>query len=134
MLAMTNKDVAILILAAGKGTRLKSSLAKVLHTAGGRSLVEHVVRACEPLRAKKIIAVVGHQAEKVAAVVEPFEVDDGAAATAEWHGPRPAGGQARHRKREICGGVTWRRAAGANRDAARSASTSTKKAMRRLRS
>jgi bifunctional UDP-N-acetylglucosamine pyrophosphorylase/glucosamine-1-phosphate N-acetyltransferase len=74
MLAMTNKDVAILVLAAGKGTRLKSSLAKVLHTAGGRSLVEHVVRACEPLRAKKIIAVVGHQAEKVAAVLEPFEV------------------------------------------------------------
>jgi bifunctional UDP-N-acetylglucosamine pyrophosphorylase/glucosamine-1-phosphate N-acetyltransferase len=74
MLAMTNKDVAILILAAGKGTRLKSSLAKVLHAAGGRSLVEHVVRACEPLRAKKIIAVVGHQAEKVTAVLEPFEV------------------------------------------------------------
>jgi bifunctional UDP-N-acetylglucosamine pyrophosphorylase/glucosamine-1-phosphate N-acetyltransferase len=74
MLAMTNKDVAILILAAGKGTRLKSSVAKVLHTAGGRSLVEQVVRACEPLGAKKIIAVLGHQAEKVAAVLEPFEV------------------------------------------------------------
>ena len=41
-----NKDVAILILAAGKGTRLKSSLAKVLHAAGGRLLVEHVVRSC----------------------------------------------------------------------------------------
>ncbi len=75
MLAMTNKDVAILILAAGKGTRLKSSLAKVLHAAGGRSLVEHVVRACEPLRAKKVIAVVGHQAEKVVELLEPFEVD-----------------------------------------------------------
>ena len=74
MLAMTNKDVAILILAAGKGTRLKSSLAKVLHTAGGRSLVEQVVRACEPLGAKKIIAVLGHQAEKVAAVLQPCEV------------------------------------------------------------
>ena len=74
MLAMTNQDVAILILAAGRGTRLKSSLAKVLHAAGGRSLVEHVVRACEPLRAKKIIAVVGHQSEKVAAVLESFAV------------------------------------------------------------
>jgi bifunctional UDP-N-acetylglucosamine pyrophosphorylase / glucosamine-1-phosphate N-acetyltransferase len=71
---MTNKDLVILILAAGKGTRLKSSLAKVLHAAGGRSLVEHVVRACQPLGAKKIVVVVGHQAEKVAEVLAPFEV------------------------------------------------------------
>ena len=69
---MANKDVAILILAAGKGTRLKSSLAKVLHPAGGRPLVAHVVRACLPLGAKKIIVVVGHQAEKVTEIVEPL--------------------------------------------------------------
>ena len=69
---MANRDAAILILAAGKGTRLKSSLAKVLHAAGGRPLVEHVVRACLPLGAKKIITVVGHQAEKVTDVVEPL--------------------------------------------------------------
>jgi bifunctional UDP-N-acetylglucosamine pyrophosphorylase/glucosamine-1-phosphate N-acetyltransferase len=68
---MPANDVAIVILAAGKGTRLKSSLAKVLHRAGGRSLVEHVVRACAPLGAKKTVLVVGHQAEQVAAVVEP---------------------------------------------------------------
>jgi len=68
-----NKDLAIVILAAGKGTRLKSSLAKVLHAAGGRPLVEHVVRACQPLHAKKIVVVVGHQAEKVQAIVEPFD-------------------------------------------------------------
>lgn len=67
-----NKDVAILVLAAGKGTRLKSSLAKVLHAAGGRPLVEHVVRACLPLRTKKILVVVGHQAEKVQAIVGPL--------------------------------------------------------------
>ena len=67
-----NKDVAIGILAAGKGTRLKSNLAKVLHAAGGRPLVEHVVRACQALGVKKIIAVVGHQAEKVSEIVEPL--------------------------------------------------------------
>lgn len=67
-----NKDVAIVILAAGKGTRLKSSQAKVLHAAGGRPLVEHVVRACQALHAKKIIVVVGHQAEKVQGIVEPL--------------------------------------------------------------
>jgi bifunctional UDP-N-acetylglucosamine pyrophosphorylase/glucosamine-1-phosphate N-acetyltransferase len=72
---MANNDVAILILAAGKGTRLKSSLAKVLHAAGGRALVEHVVRSCERLGTRKIVAVIGHQAEKVAEVVAPYEVE-----------------------------------------------------------
>lgn len=72
---MLNKDAVIVILAAGKGTRLKSSLAKVLHPAGGRSLVESVVRACLPLGAKKIVAIVGHQAEEVTAAVEPLGVE-----------------------------------------------------------
>jgi bifunctional UDP-N-acetylglucosamine pyrophosphorylase/glucosamine-1-phosphate N-acetyltransferase len=69
---MSNNDLAIVILAAGKGTRLKSSLAKVLHRAGGRTLVEQIVRACEPLKAHETVVVVGHQAEQVAAVVEPL--------------------------------------------------------------
>ena len=69
---MPNQDLAIVILAAGKGTRLKSGLAKVLHRAGGRALVEQVARACAPLKARKMIAVVGHQAEDVAAVIEPL--------------------------------------------------------------
>jgi len=71
---MSHKDLAIVILAAGKGTRLKSSLAKVLHRAGGRSLVEQVVRACEPLKPRETVVVVGHQADQVTAVVEPLEV------------------------------------------------------------
>ena len=69
---MSNHDLAIVILAAGKGTRLKSSLAKVLHRAGGRSLVEHVVRACARLAAKQTVVVVGHRPEEVAAQVEPL--------------------------------------------------------------
>jgi bifunctional UDP-N-acetylglucosamine pyrophosphorylase / glucosamine-1-phosphate N-acetyltransferase len=69
---MANHDLAIAVLAAGKGTRLKSKLAKVLHRAGGRTLVEHVVRACAPLGAHKTVVVVGHQAEQVEAVVAPL--------------------------------------------------------------
>src|SRR5256885_16714816 len=69
---MSNNDLAIVILAAGKGTRLKSSLAKVLHRAGGRTLVEQLMRACEPLKAREKVVVVGHQAERVAAVVQPL--------------------------------------------------------------
>src|SRR5215472_7857483 len=69
---MSNQDLAVIVLAAGKGTRLKSSLAKVLHRAGGRTLVEQIVRACEPLKARETVVVVGHQAEQVASVVEPL--------------------------------------------------------------
>jgi bifunctional UDP-N-acetylglucosamine pyrophosphorylase/glucosamine-1-phosphate N-acetyltransferase len=69
---MSNNDLAIVVLAAGKGTRLKSSLAKVLHRAGGRTLIEHVVRACVPLKARETVVVVGHQAEQVTVVAEPL--------------------------------------------------------------
>jgi bifunctional UDP-N-acetylglucosamine pyrophosphorylase/glucosamine-1-phosphate N-acetyltransferase len=69
---MPNKDVVVVILAAGKGTRLRSRLAKVLHPAGGRTLVENVVRSSASLKAKKIVAVVGHQEAEVRAVVEPL--------------------------------------------------------------
>src|SRR5260370_34888188 len=63
---MSNNDLGIVILAAGKGTRLKSSLAKVLHCAGGRTLVEQIVRSCPPLKARGTGVVGGHQAEQVA--------------------------------------------------------------------
>src|SRR6202166_2316549 len=71
---MSNSDFVIVLLAAGKGTRLKSALAKVLHRAGGRPLIEHVVRACQPLKPREIVAVVGHQAEDVTAAVAPLGV------------------------------------------------------------
>ena len=88
------KDLAIVILAAGKGTRLKSSLAKVLHRAGGRALVEQVLRACAPLGAKKTVVVVGHQAEQVMAVVEPSGRDHRPATAATRYRARHAGSPA----------------------------------------
>ncbi len=71
---MTYSDFVVVILAAGKGTRLRSALAKVLHRAGGRTLVEHVVRACQPLKPRAIVAIVGHQAEQVSALLDPLGV------------------------------------------------------------
>src|SRR5215469_14709544 len=65
-----NSDTAIVILAAGKGTRMRSELAKVLHRAGGRTLLEQVIRACKPLKAAQLLVVVGHQADEVDAVAE----------------------------------------------------------------
>ncbi|HKV05554.1 MAG TPA: bifunctional UDP-N-acetylglucosamine diphosphorylase/glucosamine-1-phosphate N-acetyltransferase GlmU [Candidatus Acidoferrales bacterium] len=65
---MPASDTTIVILAAGKGTRLRSDRAKVLHQAGGRPLIEQVVRACQPLKAAQILVVVGHQADDVGAI------------------------------------------------------------------
>ncbi|HTR48501.1 MAG TPA: bifunctional UDP-N-acetylglucosamine diphosphorylase/glucosamine-1-phosphate N-acetyltransferase GlmU [Verrucomicrobiae bacterium] len=67
---MAAPDTSIVILAAGKGTRMRSDLAKVLHRAGGRPLLEHVIRACQPLKPAQILVVVGHQADDVAALAE----------------------------------------------------------------
>jgi bifunctional UDP-N-acetylglucosamine pyrophosphorylase/glucosamine-1-phosphate N-acetyltransferase len=58
--------VTVVILAAGLGTRMKSRKAKVLHRAGGKTLVEHVVdTALELAPAERIFVVVGHQAAEV---------------------------------------------------------------------
>ena len=67
--------VTVVILAAGLGTRMKSRRAKVLHQAGGRTLVEHVVRtAAEITTPDRIYVVVGHQAEQVRAALAPLGV------------------------------------------------------------
>ena len=67
--------VTIVILAAGLGTRMKSRKAKVLHRAGGKSLVEHVVATAQEFApAERIFVVVGHQAEEVRNVVAASRV------------------------------------------------------------
>jgi bifunctional UDP-N-acetylglucosamine pyrophosphorylase/glucosamine-1-phosphate N-acetyltransferase len=58
--------VTVVILAAGLGTRMKSKLAKVLHCAGGMTLVEQVVQAATAITApESMVVVTGHQAERV---------------------------------------------------------------------
>jgi bifunctional UDP-N-acetylglucosamine pyrophosphorylase/glucosamine-1-phosphate N-acetyltransferase len=58
--------VTVVILAAGLGTRMKSRQAKVLHRAGGKTLVEHVVATAAQLApAERIFVVVGHQNDQV---------------------------------------------------------------------
>src|SRR5712692_6195935 len=53
--AMALPDFVVVILAAGKSTRLRSNLTKVLHRVGGHPLVEHVARACRPLGARAFL-------------------------------------------------------------------------------
>lgn len=59
-------QIAILIMAAGKGTRLKTKRAKVLHEIGGKSLLRHVVDAAtRVVPPHDVFAIVGHQADRV---------------------------------------------------------------------
>ncbi|HTF97420.1 MAG TPA: bifunctional UDP-N-acetylglucosamine diphosphorylase/glucosamine-1-phosphate N-acetyltransferase GlmU [Cellvibrio sp.] len=55
----------ILVLAAGKGTRMRSDLPKVLHPVGGKALVQHVVDTARTVGGEQILIIVGHGAEKV---------------------------------------------------------------------
>jgi len=60
-----NDDVDAVILAAGKGTRMKSDLAKVLHLLAGRTLLEHVLATVREAGISRSVVVVGHQADRV---------------------------------------------------------------------
>jgi bifunctional UDP-N-acetylglucosamine pyrophosphorylase/glucosamine-1-phosphate N-acetyltransferase len=63
-------QLAIVIMAAGKGTRLKSNRPKVLHEVGGKPLLAHVIQAAsQVVPPSDIYVIVGHQAEQVKAAV-----------------------------------------------------------------
>lgn len=66
---MTDSPIAIIILAAGQGTRMKSSTPKVLHPIAGIPMVSHVLATAEELGAAHIVAVVRHERDAVAAVI-----------------------------------------------------------------
>lgn len=70
---MTDELYAI-VLAAGKGTRMKSDLAKVLHPVFFKPMVCHVLEAIRGVGPEQTIVVTGHQAEQVEATIAPFAV------------------------------------------------------------
>ena len=61
--------VDVVIMAAGKGTRMKSSMPKVLHRLGGRALLQHVMDTASQLQARKVVVITGHGAEQVEATL-----------------------------------------------------------------
>src|SRR2546423_266499 len=68
--------MGIAIMAAGKGTRLKSQIPKVLHEVGGKPLLEHVIRAAtRVVPTKDVSAIVGHEAARVRAAVEQTKIN-----------------------------------------------------------
>jgi bifunctional UDP-N-acetylglucosamine pyrophosphorylase/glucosamine-1-phosphate N-acetyltransferase len=61
-----NARLAVVVMAAGQGKRMKSALPKVLHPVGGRPMVEYALRAAEALAPSRVVVVVGHGGEAVA--------------------------------------------------------------------
>lgn len=64
-----NEKLAIVILAAGLGTRMKSNKAKVLHAILGRPMISYVVDTARVVAGDNVVLVVGHQADEVRALV-----------------------------------------------------------------
>ena len=70
----SKSSLSIVILAAGKGTRMKSDKAKVLHEVFFIPMVHHVIKAVAPLAPQRTVVVVGHQQEAVKTALKEFDL------------------------------------------------------------
>ncbi|QCI19616.1 MAG: bifunctional UDP-N-acetylglucosamine diphosphorylase/glucosamine-1-phosphate N-acetyltransferase GlmU [Buchnera aphidicola (Brevicoryne brassicae)] len=66
---MMQKKTNIIILAAGKGTRMKSNYPKVLHFLGGKTILEHVIQTAQSIKPKKIILVHSHEKKLISSKI-----------------------------------------------------------------
>ena len=73
--------VDVVVMAAGKGTRMKSQRPKVLHRLGGRALAQHVIDTAGRLSARSVVVITGHGAEQVEAGLHAPAATDGHGAT-----------------------------------------------------
>ncbi len=60
-----SRPIDVVVMAAGKGTRMKSALPKVLHALAGKPMVQHVIDTARSLQARRTIVITGHGAEQV---------------------------------------------------------------------
>ena len=67
------KAVDVVIMAAGKGTRMHSSMPKVLQHLGDKALVQHVIDTAKALQARTTVVITGHGAELVEAALAAYE-------------------------------------------------------------
>jgi bifunctional UDP-N-acetylglucosamine pyrophosphorylase / glucosamine-1-phosphate N-acetyltransferase len=65
----TRSDSAVLVMAAGAGTRMRSDTPKVLHTLGGRSMLSHVLHSVAKVDPEHLIVVLGHERDRIAPAV-----------------------------------------------------------------
>jgi bifunctional UDP-N-acetylglucosamine pyrophosphorylase/glucosamine-1-phosphate N-acetyltransferase len=73
--SMSRRPVAAIILAAGKGTRMKSDLHKVLHPIAGRPMIEHLLESVAALAPDRTVVVVGSQREQLQAALAGRGID-----------------------------------------------------------
>lgn len=66
---MTSTETAVLVLAAGAGTRMRSDTPKVLHTLGGRTMLSHALHAVAKVAPEHLVAVLGKDRERIGAAV-----------------------------------------------------------------
>ncbi|MFJ6571974.1 bifunctional UDP-N-acetylglucosamine diphosphorylase/glucosamine-1-phosphate N-acetyltransferase GlmU [Streptomyces sp. NPDC091292] len=97
-----NRPAAVVVLAAGEGTRMKSATPKVLHAICGRSLVGHVLAASRELDPQQLVVVVGHARERV---TEHLTAVDPATRTAVQHEQNGTGHAVRMGLEELGGAV-----------------------------
>ncbi|WP_299148708.1 bifunctional UDP-N-acetylglucosamine diphosphorylase/glucosamine-1-phosphate N-acetyltransferase GlmU [uncultured Tateyamaria sp.] len=88
-------SVALVILAAGKGTRMKSDLPKVLHPIAGAPMLHHAMRAGAVLEPERTIVVAGHGVDQVRAAALDFDAEAQVVLQAEQLGTGHAAAQAR---------------------------------------
>lgn len=83
-------DIAVIVLAAGAGTRMKSKTPKILHTLAGRSLLGHALHGAAGLSPKHLVTVVGHKRRRVSAAVDEIAAQLGIPVTIVEQ-PKPRG-------------------------------------------
>lgn len=67
---MSKAETAVIILAAGAGTRMKSAIPKMLHSVVGRTMLGHALHAAAGVQPAHLIAVVGHGRDQVIPAIE----------------------------------------------------------------
>ncbi|WP_165604722.1 NTP transferase domain-containing protein, partial [Mycolicibacterium elephantis] len=70
-------EAAVVVLAAGAGTRMRSDTPKVLHTLAGRSMLAHALHAVAKVAPQHLVVVLGHDRDRVTPAVERLATDLG---------------------------------------------------------
>lgn len=72
---MAERELSVAILAAGKGTRMRSQLPKVLHKLGSLSLIERLLRTVLTLKPHRCLVIVGYEQEQVRQALREYPVE-----------------------------------------------------------